>query len=179
MQIRFAMFATGLALAGAAATTAAAQNKNPCADHPCNIVFDWGGSSSSPDPDRHFGNPSELEAMFVQTLQGAGFRFSSSAAQEGGMTINVRLTPQNRVICDNMPGTSSDMSCHTVSRASVVFVPNDASQKAPGRVDINPRCSDPTLHPTYASFGEFAAASVVYAVINDSKGDRPAAVKCR
>ncbi|HXT15218.1 MAG TPA: hypothetical protein VN706_06285 [Gemmatimonadaceae bacterium] len=171
----FTASALSCALALIPVARVAAQQNNPCADKPCNVVFDWGGSATLPDPDRHFGLPSELEASFLSTLQSGGMHVT--AGQAGSLVITVRLTPQDRVLCETMPGMYPDYSCHTVQRASVVFASSDASVKLPGRVDVSPRCSDPVLHPAYAAFGQFAAQTVIYTVLNGGKGDRPT-IKC-
>jgi hypothetical protein len=76
-----------------------------------------------------------------------------------------------------MPGVNPDYSCHTVQRASVVFTPNDSTQKQISRIDVNPRCSDPKQFPTFTQFGRFAAEMLIFQLANDGKGQRPS-VKC-
>lgn len=174
MRISPIAFAAMLATASAARAQEAA-GSNPCQQVTCSIIFDWGGGRTAPDADRVYGNPSDMESAFLTRLTDAGFRIVPSGA---GMTITLRLTPQNRVLCDALPGVNPDYSCHTVGRGTVLFVANDSSAKAPARVDITPRCSDPKIFPTFHQFGTYAAESVIYAVVNQGKGSRPQ-VKCR
>lgn len=159
-----------------AAPAVAAAQANPCVEHPCNVVFEWGTAATPPDVDRKYGAPSELENAFLFGLQNAGWRFVSSQSQSS-MTITVRVTPQNRALCDTMPGVNPDYSCHTVSRASIVFTPIDETQKPISRVDIQPRCSDPKSFPSFPQFGKYAAEYVIYTVVGEGKGSRPG-VKC-
>jgi hypothetical protein len=156
---------------------AARAQSNPCADKTCRIVFDWGnGGSAVPDVDRRFGAPSGLENIFAQTLNESGWKFVTGSAP-ASLTITVRLTPQNKALCETMPGVNPDYSCHTVQRAAIVFTANDSTQKSIGRVEVTPRCSDPKSYPSYTQFGRYAAEMVVYSVVNENKGQRPSA-KC-
>lgn len=164
-----------LAVAIGAPAIAGAQTPAPCTDHPCNIVFDW-GNGNTPDVDRKYGAPSELENAFIAGLQGAGWRFVASQSQSS-MTITVRLTPQNRALCDTMPGVNPDYKCHTVARGAVVFTPLEETQKQIPRIDINPRCSDPKNFPSFPQFGRYAAEYVLFTMVGESKGSRPS-VKC-
>jgi hypothetical protein len=163
-------------IAGVAATARAQDAAtNPCQQVTCAIVFDWGGGRSAPDIDRIYGSPADMESAFMARLTEAGFHIATGTAP---MTITLRLTPQDRVLCDALPGVNPDYSCHTVGRGTVVFVANDSTAKAPARVDIIPRCSDPKIMPTFRQFGAYAAETVIYAVVNQGKGSRPQ-VKCR
>lgn len=172
IPITLALFA---AVATVAAPATVRAQSNPCGEKLCNLVFDWGGSQ--PDVDRRYGAPSEMENAITAGLTAAGWRFAS-AGQASTMTLTFRLTPQKKALCDTMPGVSPDYSCHTVSRAAVVFTPNDSTQKALARVDVNPRCSDPKQYPTFPQFGRYAAETVIYTVMLDGKGQRPS-VKCQ
>jgi hypothetical protein len=167
-----------LALAACAAFPAvAAAQTNPCADRACNIVFEWGSSGGSqPDVDRRFGAPADVETSFLSALSSRGWKVATNSGSSG-MTITVRLTPQNKVLCEAMPGVNPDYSCHTVSRAAVVFVSSDTSLKAPGRIDVNARCSDPKSNPSYKEFGRYAADWVAWNVVEQQKGSRPT-IKC-
>ena len=166
-----------IAVALAAPFVASAQEQtNPCADHPCNVVFEWGNSSQTPDVDRKFGAPSELENAFMTGLQNRGWRIVPSQAQ-ASMTIRVRLTEEKKALCDTMPGVNPDYTCHTVSRAAVVFTANDSTAKPLARMDMNPRCSDPKAFASFPQFGAYAAEYVNYSVAAQGKGDRPK-IKC-
>jgi hypothetical protein len=167
-----------LAFAACAAMPAvAAAQSNPCADKACNVVFEWGSSGGSqPDVDRRFGAPADVEMAFIQGLNARGWKVAQNSSG-AGMTITVRLTPQNKVLCEAMPGVNPDYSCHTVSRAAVVFVSSDTAIKAPGRVDVNARCSDPKSNPTYKEFGRYASEWIGWTITDQGKGQRPA-IKC-
>lgn len=156
---------------------ARAQATRPCSTSPCNIVFDWGNGGNPPDVDRRYGAPSELESTFISGLQAAGFRLAASG-QPSSMTITLRLTAQNRALCDALPGVNPDYSCHTVQRGAVVFTPNDSTQKQVSRIDVNPRCSDPKVFPRFAEFGRYAAEMLVYQLVNEGKSQRPS-IKCQ
>jgi len=146
-----------------------------CRESACVVVFDWSNGSTPPDPDRRYGAPSELEAVFRTRLTQAGYKIAASPPAPG--TITVRLTPQNRALCDSMEGTNPDYSCHSVARASVVFSASESNVAPNTRVDVSPRCSDPKLSMTMAKFGQFAADLVVYTLAPDPKPPRPNA-KC-
>jgi hypothetical protein len=167
-----------LAIAACAAMPAvAAAQTNPCADKACNIVFEWGSSGGSqPDVDRRFGSPADVELSFINGLAARGWKVATNGASSV-VTITVRLTPQNKVLCEAMPGVNPDYSCHTVSRAAVVFVSTDTALKAPNRIDVNARCSDPKSSPSYKEFGRYAAEWVAWNVVEQGKGSRPA-IKC-
>jgi len=174
------MRTSSIILAAIVATASAARAQeapppNPCQTVTCSIAFDWGGGRTAPDADRVYGNPADMESAFITLLTDAGFHI---VAANAGMTMTFRLTPQDRVLCDALPGVNPDYSCHTVGRGTIIFVANDSAAKAPARVDIIPRCSDPKIFPTFRQFGTYAAESVIYAVVNQGKGSRPQ-VKCR
>jgi len=84
---------------------------------------------------------------------------------------------QNNVRCEKMSGTNTDMSCHTVGRATAMFAATDPTVAPPHRVEIIPRCSDPKAYPTFIEFGRFAGEMVLYQAAG-GKGPRPA-IKCR
>jgi hypothetical protein len=158
-------------------TEVRAQGGNPCAIGGCSVVFDWGNGGSSPDVDRRYGAPSDLESSFLSGLTSAGFRITSTG-QPSAMTITMRISPQNKALCDTMPGVNPDYTCHTVQRASVLFTANDSTVKQLQRIEVNPRCSDPKVFPTFTQFGRFAAETLIFQLVNDGKGQHPA-IKCR
>jgi hypothetical protein len=172
MRTRLAALLTVLALPVA---TLRAQDANPCGQA-CSIVFDWGNGGSPPDIDRIYGSPAAMESAFTKALTDAGWHITSATAGSS-MTITVRPTVANRVRCESMSGTNTDMSCHTVERATATFVSNDSSVKAPKRVEAISRCSDPKAYPSFPQFGQFAGEMVAYQVAG-GKGQRPS-VKCR
>jgi hypothetical protein len=172
MRTRIAALGAILSLSIPFATATA--QANPCAAGGCGIVFDWGNGGAPPDVDRYYGSPDAMEAAFVKALNDAGWRVMPGSA----MTITLRLTPQNGVICDAMEGTNTNRSCHTVSRAVASFASTDSTVKAPGRVDVVPRCPDSKKSPTFAQFGQFAGETLVYQVEKDGKGRHPN-IKCR
>jgi len=170
MHTRISSLLLVFALASTARVVTA--QSNPCAQTGCSVTFDWGNGGSAPDDDKVYGAPAGLESAFIRALNEAGWR-----TEAGTMMIMLRLTPQNRVSCEAMAGTNTDMSCHTVNRAVVSFTSSDTSVKAPGRVEVVPRCSDPKNWPTFAQFGQYAGQMVVYQVEKGGKGPRPS-LKC-
>lgn len=167
-----------LAIAVASATPLLAQDTSAvlCHDVPCVVNFEWGNSGGMPpDPDRRYGAPSDLESAFVAGLRQAGFQVTSSG--QSPSTLRVRLTPQNRALCDLAVGTDPDYSCHTVQRASISIERSDAPKGDLRRVDVNPRCTDTTAMPTFRQFGQFAAEYFIY-MAGGQHGKRPTTIKC-
>ena len=154
---------------------AARAQSTPCGQS-CSIVFDWGNGGNPPEIDRMYGAPSAMESAFVKVLTDAGWHIVPGTSSSS-MIVTLRPVPANRVRCETMSGTNTDLSCHTVERATASFVSNDTSVKAPNRVDIIPRCSDPKAYPTFAQFGQFAGEMLVYQMAG-GKGARPS-IKCR
>ncbi|HEY4307146.1 MAG TPA: hypothetical protein VGM82_21935 [Gemmatimonadaceae bacterium] len=171
MRSRVATLSALIALPIAAARA----QSTPCGQS-CSIVFDWGSGGTQPDIDRIYGAPSSMESAFAKALSDAGWNVVDTTSN-ASLIITVRPVVQNRVRCDTMGGTNVDMSCHAATRGVAVFVSNDTSLKAPSRVEIIPRCSDPLAYPTFAQFGEFAGQMVVFQVAG-GKGARPT-IKCR
>ena len=166
----------GIALAGViwVAPGAAAQDSTSiCRATACSVTFEWGNSSSPPDPDRRYGAPTDMESIFLARLEELGFK--TTRGGDGTTVITVRLTPLNRAICDSMSGTNTDYSCHTVDRAAIT-VRQEETAKPIQRVDVIARCSDPKVSVTFAQFGRYAADLFAYSVAG-SKGSRPS-VKC-
>jgi len=148
---------------------------NPCGKG-CAIVFDWGEGGTAPDVDRIYGSPSTMEAQFAKVLSDAGWQVVRGTPN-ASVVITFRPALQNRVRCEKMSGTNTDLSCHTVGRGTVMFASSDSAVQAPRRVEIIPRCSDPQAYPTFAEFGQFAGEMVVFQTAG-GKGSRPA-IKCR
>jgi len=142
-----------------------------CRESACVVVFDWSNGGSPPDPDRRYGASSELEATFRSRLTAAGYKIAANPPAPG--TITVRLTPQTRALCDTMEGMNPDYSCHTVARASILFSATDPTAAPKAHVDVSPRCSDPKVSMTMATFGQFAADLVIYTLAADPKAARP------
>lgn len=171
MRTKAAAFFAALALP----LVAVHAQSNPCAQS-CFIVYDWGSGGNPPDIDRMFGSPAAMEVSFAKALTDAGWRIVSGTGNSA-MVITLRPVVQNRVSCDTMAGTNTDLSCHTVGRAIASFVSNDSSMKAPNRVEVVARCSDPKNYPTFQQFGQYAGEMIVFQMAG-GKGARPT-VKCR
>jgi hypothetical protein len=148
---------------------------NPCGKG-CAIVFDWGNGGAAPDVDRIYGSPSTMEAEFTKVLRDAGWAMTTGTT-DAAIVLTFRPVVQNRVRCEKMSGTNTDMSCHTMSRGTVMFASSDSTVEAPHRVEIVPRCSDPKAYPSFAEFGRFAGEWVVFQTAG-GKGSRPS-IKCR
>jgi hypothetical protein len=151
-------------------------NPNPCANSACAVVFDWGEGGAAPDVDRIYGSPATMEAEFAKVLTDAGWQLIRGTAN-AAITMTVRPVVQQRVRCEKMSGTNTDMSCHTVVRGTVIFATSDSAAQAPHRVEIIPRCSDPKAYPSFLEFGRFAGEMVLYQAAG-GKGSRPR-IACR
>ncbi|HSQ31737.1 MAG TPA: hypothetical protein VLN49_17890 [Gemmatimonadaceae bacterium] len=174
--MRAALIALGFAAVSAARLLAQDSTAVACQAAPCVITFEWGnGGSMPPDPDRRYGAPSELEAAFLERLQELGFKVSRTGPAP--TTLLVRISPHDRALCDMSVGTNPDYSCHTAERATVTIQQADAPPKSVRRVDVNPRCADPKMLPTFPQFGRYTAEYFGY-VVFDRKGSRPASIKC-
>ncbi len=174
--MRAALITLGFAAAFAAPLLAQDSSAVVCQAAPCIIMFAWGnGGSMPPDPDRRYGAPSELESAFITRLQELGFKASRTGPAPA--TLLVRIMPHDRALCDMSVGTDPDYSCHTAERATITIQQADAPAKAVRRVDVNPRCADPKMLPTFPQFGRYAAEYFGYMVV-DRKGPRPASIKC-
>jgi hypothetical protein len=168
--------AAAVALLSASAVLAQDSTSIVCHTAPCVVTFEWGNSGSvPPDPDRRYGAPSELESSFVSGLQQAGLQVSRSGAAP--TVLLVRITPQNRALCDAAVGTNPDYSCHTAQRAAITIQRSDSVKGGVTRVDINPRCTDPKSLPSFTQFGQFAADYFIY-MASGQKGHRPTSIKC-
>jgi hypothetical protein len=139
------------------------------------LVLEWGNGGTPPDPDRRYGSPSDLDAAFRGRLAEAGYKIVVNG--QSATSITLRLTPQNRALCDSMEGTNSDYSCHTVSRGVISFSSTEASAKMPQRIDVSPRCADSKVSMSMAGFGRYAADLLIYALASDPKPARPT-MKC-
>lgn len=163
------------ALALAVPLTAATAQSNPCGKG-CAIVFDWGNGGTAPDVDRIYGSPATMEAEFVKVLKDAGWQIVTGTPS-AAVVVTFRPVVQNRVRCEKMSGTNTDMSCHTVGRGTVMFASSDSTVEPPHRVEIVPRCSDPKAYPTFMEFGRYSGEMVVFQT-EGGKGSRPA-IRCR
>ena len=148
---------------------------NPCG-RGCAIVFDWGEGGTPPDVDRIYGSPATMEAEFTKVLADAGWSIVRGTPN-ASIVLTFRPVVQNRVRCEKMSGTNTDMSCHTVSRGTAMFATNDSTVQVPHRVEVIPRCSDPQAYPSFVEFGRFAGEMVLYQAAG-GKGSRPA-IRCR
>lgn len=174
--MRAALVALGLATVSAAPLLAQDSSAVACRAAPCVITFEWGnGGAMPPDPDRRYGAPSELESAFIERLQELGFNVSRTGA--ASTTLAVRIMPHDRALCDMSVGTNPDYSCHTAERAMITIQQADAPAKSVRRVDVNPRCADPKMLPTFQQFGRYVADYFGY-MLGDRKGPRPASIKC-
>jgi len=166
-------------LARAQEPAAASQTPTACRASSCGFDFDWGngqGASSIPI-DRRYGGASDFEAAFRARLAEKGFRVVE-LNQNPGTTGMVRLTMAKRVLCDRMPGTSSDRSCQTVQDAAVSYVMTDTSIKKLGSSRVVNRCGDPSTLMTMAQFGRYLADVIAYTIEGEqTKAPKPVA-KC-
>lgn len=175
--MRIEVIALGGLLAGAIPVAASRAQSSPCAQAPCNVVFDWGNGGPPPDVDDIYGSPATLEKSFLKALDDAGWP-AVVGSTTATMTIMLRLTPQNRVRCDRVDGTNPDLSCHTVQRAVASFASSDTTAKVPNRIEVLARCAEAKNYPTFSQFGQYVAEMLVFQLEKGGKGSRPS-LKCR
>jgi hypothetical protein len=177
--MRFKSIALAVALvctAGSAPRPAAAQDPPDttglCTARACHIQVEWGVDGPPLTPDRRYGVLGEYLQRTLKHLTDSGQRFSVG---ENTDVLSLRLRPRViRAMCDQMAGTSTDMSCQTIGEVQVEVSNPDASVKVPGTIRIRNRCGA-DQYMDIIRFSEYSAALIAYELSRDSKRKRPAA----
>jgi hypothetical protein len=155
-----------------------AQSAVPCRDSPCAVTVDWTreGGLASQVPDRRYGNPTQLEAHVKARLTELGFANHQSA---NGGALRILVVPGIRnAMCDELAGTTTDMSCRAIVEIEARLEGPDALRRdvdLPSR--IRNRCSSDRVMPV-DRFGAFIADWIVYALEGRSKGERRPVARC-
>lgn len=154
------------------ATAQDAQAPVSCRDRPCALVFDWTrqGGLGGLTPDRRYGNPAQLEEWTRAALKERGFNQLDSASSAD---LRIRLLPTIRnAMCDQMPGTSTDMSCRAVTEIQVRLEGPDTATDGidlPNR--LRNRCGSDQLMPT-DKLAVYVAEYIAWALDGKAKGER-------
>ena len=178
MPRSFALFVV-LAGLGVSYASAQAQEQQPpavlCKMQTCSIQVEWGVSGPPLTTDRRYGPIAEYLQRIVLSLETAGHHFVGEKQDKDVLTF--RLRPKVvAAMCDEMAGTSTDMSCQMIDVTEVEVHNPDPSIKLPGTIRIRNRCGDQRLM-NIANFSEYSAGMIAYELSRDPKRKRPTA-KC-
>jgi hypothetical protein len=168
-------------MTAATLTSAAAQEPAAavsCRDRPCALVVDWSKTDGigSLSPDRRYGNPAELEARVIQALKERGFvRLGSVDSND----LRILLQPVIRnAMCDELPGTATDMSCKAITEIQTRPEGPDAVREG---IDLPSRIRNRCGADRIAAVDKFAvhvAEYIIYAVEGKAKGERRPVARC-
>ncbi|MGQ0647240.1 MAG: hypothetical protein ACT4P7_06685 [Gemmatimonadaceae bacterium] len=149
----------------------------PCRDAPCRLMIDWGAgtSAASYGADRRYGPAADIEPLLKQYLTEHRLRMVESGAD--AMLVTVRPTVKN-AMCDQMAGTSTDMSCRTIDELTIQFTSSDPAVKAPGSMRVANRCGAGDTKMTVAQMARYAADFMAYNLAVDKKGLKRAVARC-
>jgi hypothetical protein len=142
-------------------------------------VFDWGNGTTavSYGSDRRYGAPADFEAGVRQLLTERGFKVTDRLA-DAAMVITLRMSMNNSAMCDFLPGTNTDRTCHTVRDAGITFTRSDPAAKQLGSTRIVNRCGSGDQLMTNTQFARFAADWLQYSIEGaETKMSRPGS-KC-
>jgi hypothetical protein len=151
----------------------------PCHLRACGLVFDWGSgrTSASYPADRRYGSGDDFEAKMRSALADHGIR-TKDAPADGPLLITLRPTMRPKSMCDAMPGTSTDMSCTSMSDLAVTFASADQAVKAPNALRLSNRCGAGNTFMTMAQFGQYAADMLYYSLEGAQKKEARPVMRC-
>lgn len=171
-----------LLLTLAVAPVAVAQDPPPspggvCRDGPCLVTYDWGAGATpaSFGADRRYGPAADIEPLLRQHLREHGLRIVESG--DDAMRLTVRISMVN-AMCDQMAGTSTDMSCRTINEMVIQFSAPSADVKAPGAMRVANRCGAGDMKMTVAQMAQYAADYLSYNLAKERKGLKRAVARC-
>jgi len=127
-------------------------------------------------PDRRYGNPAQLEDLTRAALTQRGYTLLAGA-DAGGLRI-ILQPAVNQAMCDQMAGTSTDMSCQAITEIQARVEGPDAVTDGvdlPSR--LRNRCGADRLM-TVDQFAVHVAEYIAYAVEGKAKGDRRPVGRC-
>ena len=146
-----------------------------CKTQTCVIQIEWGAAGPPLTTDRRYGAIAEYLQRVVMQLQSAGHTFAEEKTDKAVLTLKLR-PKVGPAMCDEMPGTSTDMSCQMIGETDVEVHNPDASVKLPGSIRIRNRCADDRMM-TIAQFSEYTAGMIAAELSREAKKKRPTA-KC-
>jgi hypothetical protein len=151
----------------------------PCHLQACALVFDWGSgkTSASYPADRRYGSGDDFEAKMRSALSDHALR-TKDAPADGPIVITLRPTMRPKSMCDMMPGTSTDMTCTSMSDLAVTFASNDPAVKAPNALRLSNRCGAGNTYMTMAQFGQYSADMLYYALEGAQKKEARPVMRC-
>ena len=171
-SIMVAIVGLGLSL-----PAAQAQEQQPlatlCKIESCSIQVEWGVSGPPLTTDRRYGPIAEYLQRVVAGLATAGHAFVGEKQDKDVLTFRMRPRVV-QAMCDEMSGTSTDMSCQMIGETEVEVHNPDASIKLPGTIRIRNRCADNRLMDI-TKFSEYSASMLAYELSRDPKRKRPTA----
>lgn len=172
-----AILALVTTLAQAATAQDAPPPGGPCRDAPCRIQVDWGPSASAASygADRRYGAAADIEMLIKQHLAEHKFRIVETGADAMLLTLRIKMV---RAMCDQMAGTSTDMSCQTIDEIMVQFTTPDPTVKAPGMMRVTNRCGAGDTKMTIAQIAKYSADYLAYNLATDKKGLKRAVSRC-
>jgi hypothetical protein len=150
----------------------------PCRELACVVVIDWtrAGGVGAHVPDRRYGNPAQLEETVVERLNERGFDMHGNPSQG---SLRILLVPAiAKAMCDEMPGTTTDMSCRAITHVEARTEGPEALQR---NVDLPSRirnsCASDKLMPV-DRLGVFIADWIIYALDGKANGERRPVARC-
>ena len=127
-SFKFFAVVTGLGISSASAQAQEQQPPALCKTKTCSIQVDWGVAGPPLTTDRRYGPIAEYLQRIVSNLETAGHRFVGEKQDNDVLTF--RLRPHVvRAMCDEMSGTSTDMSCQMIGETEVEVRNPDPSIK--------------------------------------------------
>jgi hypothetical protein len=150
----------------------------PCKTRPCEVFVDWTreGGVAAMTPDRRYGNPAQFEEWLKAALTERGYPLHASTDTD---VVRIVLQPSiDNAICDQLPGTATDMSCRAVTDVQARVEGPDALTDGidlPSR--IRNRCGSDQLMPV-DRLATFVAEYIIYAVEGKAKGERRPVGRC-
>jgi hypothetical protein len=168
-----------VAVAGIGISVAAAhaQEQQPpatlCKTETCSIQVEWGVSGPPLTTDRKYGPIAEYLPRIVASLETAGHRFAGEKQDKDVLTLKLRPKVVE-AMCDEMSGTSTDMSCQMIGETEIEVHNPDPNTKLPGTIRVRNRCADNRMMDI-AKFSEYSAGLIAYELSRDPKRKRPTA----
>lgn len=150
----------------------------PCADAPCELIFDWGPgrTAGSFGNDRRYGSGEDFETGVRRSLLAHGVQIS--AVETGSLTITLRPRVYPRAMCDAVAGTGTRFSCPVVSDVAISFTSADAALKPPGAQRLTNRCGSERVFLTMGQFGQYVGEMIWFSISPASVKERRPALRC-
>lgn len=175
------VFVAALAAGGIPGGGASAQEATraaACRDIACAVDVDWTreGGIGGLLPDRRYGNPVAFEESVKASLAARGFtRYNGGGDDDLRITLLPRI---GRAMCDEIAGTSTDMSCRAITEVEARLAGREAVRRnvdLPSR--IRNRCSSDRAMPV-DKFSVFVADWIIYALEGKATGERRPVARC-